>query len=172
MSFEKELSLFIDAFRDNKNSTTFLEDNAELINSLVKNLRCETSFKDLSESNEDLFYSLVESGALPVLVKAICESYHNYYELIDQQAELVTYIRKTNIIDIDSLNYATVSLGNVKLYLKELKKKPGSVLQQLYAERSKYKTRQEWIQEDQLSFFAAFEMNLVSKIEAKFKRHH
>jgi len=171
MSFEKEISLFIEAFREN-NSSSFQEDNADLINALVEHLRNDASLKDLTETNEDLFYSLVESGALPILLKSVCESYHNYYELIEKQAQLVTYIRKTNIIDIDSLAYASVSLSSVKDYLRTLKSNPGSVMQQLYAERCKYNSRQDWVQADQLSFFAAFEANLLGKIEAKYSRHH
>lgn len=172
MSFEKEISLFIEAFRNVQGEDSVMEENADLIKKLVDKLRSETTLRSFSETNENLFFSLVDSGALPTLVRAICESYHNYYELIDQQPDLVSYIRKTHIIDIDTLTYSSPSFKQVKHYISELKTKEGSVLQQLYAERCKYKTREQWVQADHLSFFAAFEMNLVCKIEAKFSRHH
>lgn len=172
MSFEKEISLFIEAFLDGQGQDSAIEQNSELISSLVEKLRTETTLQEFSETNEDLFFSLVGAGALPTLVRAICESYHNYYELIDQQADLVTYIRKTHIIDIDKLNYSVPSYKQVNAHISDLKNNESSVLQQLYAERCKYKSREQWVEADQLSFLAAFEMNLIAKIEAKYTRHH
>lgn len=167
MNITTKLTDFIDLFKKEGDNTSFNEDHSTIINELVEYFKTETKLTDLYHQDHDLFFSLVESGAVATLVMSICNSYHGYYNLIEQEQELVTYIRKSGVISLEDVTYLTPSYASIKAYISQLKEKSGSNFKLLCIERDKHASREDWVKNDPISFIAAFELNLLSKIESK-----
>lgn len=167
MNITTKLSDFIAVFKEDGGNPTFYEDHSQLISELVEYFKHDTKLTDLYSQNHDLFFSLVEADAVAPLVMSICNSYHGYYYLIEHEQELVTYIRKSGIIDLADVTYMTPSHKAVKEYIRTLKGQGATKFKLLSQEREKHANREEWSENDTISFLAAFELNLLSRIEEK-----